>query len=199
MTRNVRLMGRVAGGLVITWLGACAVLAAVVHYTGTRTTTGRSDVIIVLGAAMTDRGEPGPALTRRAAHAVALWTSGHGGMIICTGGIGPAARVQRSEADGCRDVLVREGVPATAILLEDQSRTTAENARNARAIMARHGWSRATLVSDSYHVFRARLLCRRAGIEVELSPVPAAEVRSPLFYLSSLIREVAALHVQGWP
>lgn len=199
MKRHVPSLRRIAIAVPATWLGACAVLAAIVHYTGTKTTAARADVIIVLGAAITDRGEPGPALTRRAAHAAAVWKAGHGGTIICTGGIGPKARVRRSEADGCREILQRAGVPATAIVLEDQSRNTAENARNARVIMARHGWSRATLVSDSYHVFRARLLCRRAGIEVELSPVPAAEVRSPLFYLSSLIREVAALHVQGWP
>lgn len=189
---------RIAIAVPATWLGACAVLAAVVHVTGTRTTAARSDVIIVLGAAITDTGEPGPALTRRAAHAAALWKAGHGGTIICTGGIGPAARVRRSEADGCREILQRAGVPATAILLDDQSRTTAENARNARAIMARHGWSRATLVSDSYHVFRARLLCRRAGMEVVLAPVPVVEMPGPLPYVHAVVREVAALHVQLW-
>ena len=117
-------------------------------------------------------------------------------MVMCTGGIGSHVRVPRSEADGCREILMREGVPRTAIVLEDSSRNTEEQGRNIHEIMVRHGWKRATLVSDSYHVFRARYIARGMGIDVVLSPVPAAKVESPAFYVLSLIREVLAMHRQ---
>ena len=67
--------------------------------------------------------------------------------------------------------------------------------RNIRTIMAEQGWTRATLVSDSYHVFRARYIVRRMGFDVALSPVPASTI-GPAFYVYSVVREVAALHRQ---
>lgn len=196
MTRYVRLMCRGCFAVIAVWLLGSALLAAVIGYTGTVDEAVRSDVIIVLGAALSDDGTPYKALTRRSQHAARLWKSGLAPMIICTGGIGRTVRIPRSEADGCREVLMREGVPRTAIVLEESSRTTEENARNARAIMVARGWGRAILVSDSYHVFRGGFIVRRAGIDAVRSPVPTAAVASPLFYVFSVVREVMALQWQ---
>ena len=91
---------------------------------------------------------------------------------------------------------MRAGVPRAAIILEETSRSTEEQALNAHRMMAEHGWRSAILVSDSYHVFRARYLVRRVGIDVVLSPVPAARIESPAFYVHSVLREVMALHWQ---
>lgn len=196
MTRYLRLLRRLAILLLVSWLVACVLLVAAIHYTGTVDEPVRSDVIIVFGAALTDDGKPYRALSRRSEHAADLWKNGHAATIICTGGVGPNVRIPRSEADGCREVAMREGVPRTAIVLEETSRNTEENARNARRIMVEHGWNSAILVTDSYHMFRARYLARRVGIDVVPSPVPVARIGSPLFYLHSVVREVAALHGQ---
>jgi len=195
MHRLYRRVRRLVLVLLATWLGACALLAAAIFYTGTIDAAVRSDVIIVLGAALTRDGKPYLALTRRSEHAAVLWKKGFAGTIICTGGIGPQQRVPRSEADGCREILMRDGVPRTAIVLEDTSQSTDEQARNTRDIMAAHGWKSAILVSDSYHVFRARYLVRRVGIDVSLSPVPVTAT-GPVFYVASLVREIMALHQQ---
>ncbi|BCS32565.1 hypothetical protein TBR22_A17790 [Luteitalea sp. TBR-22] len=196
MRRVFRVVMRFVRRVVVAWAMVCAVLVAAVVSVGMIDRPAPADVIVVLGAALTDEGAPGKALTRRSEHAADLWTQGFAGMVICAGGIGPDAWIQRSEADGCREVLMRHGVPRDRIVLEETSRTTAENARNAGGIMARHGWRRALVVSDSYHVFRARVLCRRAGMDVVTSPVPVSRVGSPLFYVMSVVREVGALHVQ---
>jgi uncharacterized SAM-binding protein YcdF (DUF218 family) len=187
---------RLVLALPLAWLLACGVLAAIILFTGMVDQAVRSDVIIVLGAAISDEGGPGKALTRRSEHAAELWRRGQAPMIICTGGVGAEARIRRSEADGCREVLMHHGVPRDRIVLEETSRSTEENARNARDIMVARGWTRAILVSDSYHVFRARLLFRRLGVDVVLSPVTVARIGSPLFYLFSVVREVGALHAQ---
>lgn len=196
MKRPFRRLQRLALVLLVGWLTACIVLAAVIHWTGTIDQPGRTDVILVLGAALSRDGTPYKALIRRSEHAAQLWKQGRAGMVMCTGGIGSHVRIPRSEADGCREILIRAGVPATAIVLEDTSRNTEEQARRIHDIMARHGWHRATLVSDSYHVFRARYIARGVGIDVLLSPVPASQVDSPAFYVMSLVREVAAMHRQ---
>lgn len=196
MKRLLRWLRRFALVLLVGWLLACGAIAAVIHYTGTVDQAVRSDVIIVLGASLTHQGEPNRALSRRSEHAAELWRSGLAGVIICTGGIGRDVQVPRSEADGCRQVLMRKGVPRAAILLEETSRNTEENARNSQSIMVAHGWHSAVLVSDSYHVFRARHLFGHTGIHVVPSPVPVARIESPLFYVHSVVREVMALHWQ---
>lgn len=196
MKRHLLRLRRIAFVLLVAWFCACGVLAAVIHHTGTVDQPVRSDVIVVLGAALTREGKPYRALIRRSEHAAELWSEGRAAMVMCTGGIGDHLQVPRSEADGCREILMRQGIPRTAIVLEETSRNTEEQARGIRDIMVRHGWTRATLVSDSYHVFRARYLARRMGIDVVLSPVPAARVDSPAFYIVSLVREVMAMHRQ---
>jgi uncharacterized SAM-binding protein YcdF (DUF218 family) len=170
------------------------VLAALIYRTGTIDEARPSNVIIVLGAALTDDGQPNKALRRRSEHAALLWQAGYAGSIICTGGVG--RNLTRSEADGCRDVLTRAGVPDRAIVLENTSHSTEENARNAQSIMRAHGWRTAILVSDSYHVFRARYIFSRLGIDVVLSPVPLARIDGHAFYVYSVVRELMALQRQ---
>ena len=191
MTRVLRLVFRVAVCGLAVWLCACGVLAAIVYRTGTIDEARDADVIIVLGAALKSDGRPNKALSRRSRHAAALWKAGHAASIICTGGVGPG--LARSEADGCREVATGAGVPAGAILLEEASHSTEENASNARSIMDAHGWQTAIVVSDSYHVARARRVFARVGVDVLLSPVPLQEIESPLFYVFSVVREIVAL------
>ena len=191
MTRVLRLVFRVAVCGLAVWLCACVVLAAIVYRTGTIDEARDADVIIVLGAALKSDGRPNKALSRRSRHAAALWKAGHAASIICTGGVGPG--LARSEADGCREVATGDGVPARAIILEEASHSTEENARNARSLMDAHGWQTAIVVSDSYHVARARRVFARVGVDVLLSPVPLQEIESPLFYVFSVVREIVAL------
>lgn len=193
MTGYVRQVWRGTLALLALWALGSGLLAVLICYTGMSDDAYPSDVIIVLGAALSDDGTPYKALTRRSEHAAQLWKRRLSPSIICTGGVGRRVRVRRSEADGCREVLMRNGVPASAIVLEEASRSTEENARNARGIMQQHGWHSAIVVSDSYHVFRARLIVRRAGMTAVTSPVPTAKVGSPLFYAFSVVREVMAM------
>ena len=69
----------------------------------------------------------------------------------------------------------RLGVPADALLLEDRSRNTIENARNSVAILCaerpRPCHPRITLVTSDYHIDRAARLFRCAGAQV--TPYPA--------------------------
>jgi uncharacterized SAM-binding protein YcdF (DUF218 family) len=196
MKRPLRLLLRAVLVLLVCWLCVCLLLAAIIVRTGAIDEPARSDVIIVLGAALTRDGKPYKALTRRSEHAADVWKKGRAAMILCMGGIGPHVQVPRSEADACREILMADGVPRSAILLEERSGNTEAQALAARRIMAAHGWKLATLVSDIYHMFRARLLARRAGVEVVLSPVPASRIDGPAPYVFALVREVMALQWQ---
>ncbi len=125
----------------------------------------RRDAIVVCGAPLTPGGIPSPILEERLAVAVALWRRAAAPIVVVTGGLTRGAR--RTEASGMADALRDLGVPAAAIVVEDQSRTTAENARGVRRLVpaARRIW----VVTQPFHTRRAARLFRREGFEPRLA------------------------------
>ena len=171
-----------------------AAVIGAIHMVGMTDTTEAADVIIVLGAGLRRDGQPGWALTRRAKLAADLWHDGIAPYVLCTGA--RAEDSPRSEAAACRGILIGAGLPEAAILMEELSRSTEENAIHSRRLLEELGLPRVVLVSDSYHILRANWIFRQQGISAFNSPVPASRIRYPLFYPYSLAREFAALHWQ---
>lgn len=171
------------------WLVSVVVLVtAILIYSGSDQAQ-EADVIVVLGAGLNRDDRPGPALIRRAAQGAALWQEGTAPRIICSGGYG--LNRSRSEADACAERLRGAGVPDSAILLEDRSRSTEENALYTRELMQANGWQTAVIVSDGYHLLRAHWIFNSAGITNYPSP---AETPPASNLLASTAREVVAFH-----
>lgn len=128
------------------------VLAAIAldRYGRDRIPTGRYDAIIVAGARVWSDGEPSLTLLRRTERAVELWKAKVAPVMVMTGGVG---RHPPSEAGVAADVALAAGVPAAAILLEDRSRSTEQNASFSRALL---GERRVLVVTDAYHVLRSQ-------------------------------------------
>ncbi len=183
------LLMMILGGLVYT-----AALIGAIHIVGAIDTAEEADVIIVLGAGLRADGRPGWALTRRAQWAADLWHAGIAPYVLCTGA--QADGFPRSEAAACNEILLGAGLPDTAILMEESSRSTEENAIHSRRLLDELGLERAVLVSDSYHLLRANWIFRLRGLAAFNSPIPANRIRYPLFYPYSLAREFVALHWQ---
>ena len=141
------LLMMILGGLVY----VVAVIGAI-HIVGAIDTTEEADVIIVLGAGLRADGRPGWALTRRTQWAADLWHKGIAPYALCTGA--QAEGFPRSEAAACREILLGAGLPDAAILMEESSRSTEENAIHSRRLLDELGLERAVLVSDSYHLLR---------------------------------------------
>lgn len=177
-------------GMGALWI--CGLLATI-HIYGFTDASQNADAIIVLGAGLQRNDRPGPALTRRSNQAAELWLQGAAPVVICTGGITGTAR--RSEASACKELLLAQGVPENAIILEENSRSTEENAIYVFDIFSQNGWERGVLVSDSFHMLRAHWLFRQYGIVVYNSPVSASRIGF-LDYVVAIGREVAALHWQ---
>lgn len=76
-----------------------------------------------------------------------------------------------------RGILEAQGVPAGAIHPETASASTSENIRFAKGILDRLGIESVLIVSDAYHLPRARLLARRAGLDAATSAPPLRGVR----------------------
>jgi uncharacterized SAM-binding protein YcdF (DUF218 family) len=70
------------------------------------------------------------------------------------------------EALAAREVLHEWGVPSDAILVEDRSRNTRENAVFSAPILQAKGARRLILVTSASHMRRAVAVFRRAGLDV---------------------------------
>lgn len=127
----------------------------------------RADAIIVLGSAVWAGERASPSLYARTQHAIALYRAGYAPSLILSGGTrrGEVASPLPSEAEVMRRLAADAGIPADALVLEDQSHSTAENLANAKRLMDARGWRSAIIVSDPFHILRAETIARDLGIE----------------------------------
>src|SRR5690554_392802 len=130
----------------------------------------RAEAIVVLGGGVSPGGygdlypnlESG---SDRVWHAARLFHASKAPLVLLTGGSDPShSAASESEAMGqfMRDL----GVPGQAMVLENRSRNTSQNAEYSAEILAGHGISRILLVTSAYHMPRARRLFEAQGLEV---------------------------------
>ena len=132
-----------------------------------------ADAIVVLGAAQY-AGKPSPVLRARLDHALDLWNRHLASLLIFTGGSGP--RDTTSEAAVGKNYAKKRGVPDTAILVENEGRTTSESMRAVAGMLEVRGLQSALLVSDPFHMLRLRILARRFGFTPYTSPTQTSPI-----------------------
>lgn len=159
-----RRVALAAGLCLLLWL---AWLALRIHAQSTVDEAQAADVIVVMGAAEY-RGKPSPVLKARLDHALALFQRNLAPRIITTGGAG-GDPVFTEGAVG-RNYFISRGVPSEAIILEDEGETTVHSTVAVAEIMTRMGLSSCILVSDGYHIFRAKKMLEARGMRVYGSP-----------------------------
>lgn len=123
----------------------------------------KGDVLILLSAANEDHGFISYSSYWRARYALLAWQNGGYKTIVISGEASPSIR----------DFLVAEGIPASAILMDPQSTTTRENAIDSARLLQGVPGTRVLLTSD-FHMYRAKRLFRREGVDV--IPYPAPDV-----------------------
>ena len=185
-------------------IAAYAVLAALavwimsflaVVFWGARDMARPSDAIVVLGAAQY-AGRPSPVLKARLDHALDLWKKGMAKRLVLTGGRGTGDTI--SEAAVGRRYAMKAGVADSAILLENEGRTTSESLTSVAAIMKEKKLERAILVSDPFHMLRLRILAKRIGVEsvtspTRTSPISANRLEALAYILSESVKVPATI------
>jgi uncharacterized SAM-binding protein YcdF (DUF218 family) len=144
------------------------------------------DAAIVLGAALW-HNNPSPALRERLNTALALYRDGKINYFILAGGLGNDE--QQSEAQAMKTYLLKHQVPADKMILEDKSRNTKENLQNTKSLLKNKSIHSFYLGTHDYHMYRALIYTKQAGIIV--SPAPAHS--TVLFVPYHKLRECAAL------
>lgn len=189
------LRRRIALGLVSLVAVSWAMSAVHVWRVASHDAAAPSDAIVVLGAAQY-RGRPSPVLRARLDHAIGLYARGIAPRLILTGGI--AEGDTASEAAVSRSYALQAGVPDSAILLENDGRTTAQSMERVGRLLRARRLESVVLVSDPFHLARAAHLARRAGLDVRTSPThtentAARVLRQPGYFLGESLKVPHAL------
>ncbi len=138
-----------------------------------RTTATRFDAIIVLGGGVSGAGSlrPTDQLTglnmQRTFCGTDLFAQGFAQRLVLSGGDGSIFGEGPREAVEMKRLAVRLGVPKQAILLEEQARSTYENAVGAKRVL---GGTSVLMVTSASHMPRAMALFRKQGLDVTPAP-----------------------------
>jgi uncharacterized SAM-binding protein YcdF (DUF218 family) len=120
------------------------------------------DAILVLGGGIDGDGVPSYSSRRRVAMAVALLRAGRARNLIFSGG--PEwARPEGTAAAQMRNHAIALGAPAEVLFMEDRSVSTFENLRFGFALAEQQGFTDPALLTDAFHLERARRLAGYFG------------------------------------
>ena len=178
-------------GAVVAWL--LSFLGVLVW--GARDMATDADAIVVLGAAQY-AGRPSPVLKARLDHAVGLWKRGIAPRLVLTGGKGTGDTT--SEAEVGKRYAIKAGVADSAILIENEGRTTSASLEAVARIMEAHRLERAVLVSDPFHMLRLQILAGQFGITsvtspTRSSPISANRLEALAYIMSESIKVPATI------
>ncbi|MFF5702274.1 YdcF family protein [Streptomyces sp. NPDC012794] len=154
---------------------------------------GDVDHVVMLGSGLVGGERVPPLLASRLSKGQRIYEAqlargSRSPVLLVSGGKGSDERV--SEARAMADWLIAEGVPAEAITLEENSRTTEENMLFSKGIMlAANPGYRCVVVTNNFHAFRAAMLARKTGVNGQVVGSPTARYFLP----SATLREFVAV------
>ena len=162
-----------------------------IHRVGHLNRDRSADCAIVLGAAAW-HDKPSPVLEERLNHAITLYHDGKVQALVLTGGYGKGADFAESQVS--LDYCLQQGVNRDNIRFEKTSENTIENLQEAKKIMLAEDWQTALIVSDPWHLKRARRMAKDLDLEVYVSATPSSRFRSFSTQSKFLLNEFVLYH-----
>lgn len=141
-----------------------------IYYYWQNKTPYKADAIIVLGAAAWGN-KPSPIYKSRLKYAVKLFKNNYAKYIIFTGG-SPKVGFPTEALIGAK-WAIKNDVPQKFIIIENNSRNTIGNIKNTLMITKNYNFNSFIIVSDSYHLARAKLISKILGLKnIQTAPTP---------------------------
>lgn len=149
----------------------------------------KADFVVVLGAAV--RGKTMTlALYQRMEKSLEYLNKYPDIKVVVSGGKGPGEDIP--EAKAMKDFLLEHGISEARIIVEDKSKNTMENLKNTKKILDKLYGKRKfeiALVTNNFHIFRAKMLAERCGFKAHGVPAPI----HPGIIPNSYVREYFAV------
>lgn len=122
-------------------------------------------VLVVLGMRLS-KGSVTDDYVRRLERAIKLYYDDNNRYILIVGGLTDASLL--TEASRGSEYLISCGVRPEQIFIEDASRHTLENLRNARAVMESNNFAKFTIITNRYHLARSLIIAEGLGMNPDL-------------------------------
>lgn len=128
--------------------------------------------IVLTGVTLNDR-EPADRVyfhhgADRVTHTIQLYKKRIIKKILITGGTGRLLTEARPEADELQLVMIMAGVPATDIIVENNSRNTHESAVHVKQFLATQDSTTCMLITSAFHMRRSNACFKKAGLNPDL-------------------------------
>lgn len=175
---------RIMGIVILLGVLYCLIISILMLHSAYKKPKETPQAVIVLGCKV--RGtKPSRMLGNRIQAAYDALQTYPDMVAVVSGGKGSDEDI--TEAECMRNELMKKGIDASRIIMEDKSTSTSENLRFSRAILEKNGLNGSLLIAtDAYHEMRAQYLAKKEN----LSPcAPAAAASSPLLVPTYWIRE----------
>ena len=130
-----------------------------------------ADAIVVLGAQVNKNGQASAALVERVNTAIDLYKKGYAPLMIVSGGRGDGGV---HEAIAMRDLAVKAGVPADAVLTDMNGVNTQATVDDTLVQLRTRHLTRVLAVSHFYHLARIKLAYAEKGLDVWTVPTERA-------------------------
>lgn len=121
----------------------------------------KSDVAIILGSKVNADGSVSARLAARLNKGIELYKKGVFPYIIVSGGVGTNGLDQ---ATIMKAYLVAHQIPANVIIADNKGKNTQATAGNSVVLMRNYNFKNVLLISQYYHISRARLAFKHCGI-----------------------------------
>ena len=163
-------------------------------------TLPQAQALVVLGGALAPPSGKSTEIDLLAAvdrvwYAARLFHAGKAPLLLLSGGSDP--RAAYSEARAMAVLLQDLGVPAQALLLEEMSRNTRENATFSAALLKARGTQHILLVTSALHMPRALALFAAQGLQVVPAPTDFEGSQLPPPGIQAWLPDALALDGSG--
>lgn len=172
-----------------------AIIEGIIIFSPADQCNDAADYLIILGAGI--RGEElSLSLKSRLDKGLEYINRNPDASIVVTGGLGRHAAI--TEAEAMKRYLVSKGVPGDKIIAEEKATSTYENFKYSKELLKKSGSSgeiRAAVVTNEFHMFRAKLIARHLGFKVCGIPADTPFFMRPNFYVREYFAVVKTLLV----
>jgi uncharacterized SAM-binding protein YcdF (DUF218 family)/glycosyltransferase involved in cell wall biosynthesis len=127
-----------------------------------------ADAIVVFAGGVGENGKAGGGTPERLNAAVDLYRAGYAPYLVFSSGYAYSFK----EAESMRDLAIAQGVPPSAIVLEQRANNTYQNVKYVDDILRDHKSKSILLVSSPYHMRRATMVWHKLAPDISVTPTP---------------------------
>lgn len=164
-------------------LASFVVLEAVIIGAAISKHSEKTDYLIILGAGLREE-IPSTALYQRLYASLEYIEMNPFVKIVVSGGQGPGETI--TEAEAMKRFLIKHGVAENQIIKEEKSTNTLENMKFTTVILEGLEKSKnieVTIVTNNFHMFRAKFLAQRQGLKAYGYPSPLHPMLVPTLFV----------------